>query len=75
VGEREGLSLEVRNKRRNLCHFHVVAGGGDGVVDEGEFVLDLAELVGEALMVIVVAVVALHLCDGIPVVKVRDCLS
>ena len=75
VGEREGSSLEVRNERRNSCCLHVVVGGGDGVVDEGELALDLGEFVSKASTVIVVAAVALHLCNGVPVVKVRDCLS
>jgi len=75
VGEGEGSSFKVRNERRNSCHLHMVARGGDGVIDKGELALDLGKLVGKASTVIVVAVVVLHLCDGVPVVKVRDCLS
>jgi len=66
------LSLEVRNKRRNSCHFQMVVGSGNGVINKGELTLDLAELIGKVSTVIIVAAVVLHLCDGIPVVKVRD---
>jgi len=75
VGEGEGASLEVRNKSRNLCHFHPVVGGSDGIVDKGELALELREFVGEVVVVVVVAVVAFHLCDSIPVVKIRYCLA
>src|SRR6267142_4016335 len=72
--EREGASLEVRNESRNSCRFHSVAGGGDGVVDEGELGLDLCELVSEASAVVGEVVVAFDLCDGVPIVEVRYCL-
>ena len=75
VREREGSSLKVRNERRNSCCLHAVAGGGNGVIDEGKLALDLAKLVSKASTVIVIAAVALHLYDGIPVIEVGDCLS
>jgi len=75
VGEGEGSSFKVRNERRNLCCLHVVVRGSNGIINEGELALDLAKLVAEALTVIVVVAVVLHFCDGVPVVKVRDCLA
>jgi len=52
-----------------------VASSSDGVVDESEFGLDLCELVSEASAVVVVAMVSLDLCNGVPIVKVRYCLA
>ena len=75
VGEGEGSSFKVRNERRNSCRLHAVARGSDGVVDEGELALDLAKLIGEVSTMIVIAVVALHFCNGIPVVEVRHCFA
>jgi len=75
VWEREGASLEVRNESRNLCRFHSVASGSDGVVDEDELSLDLLELVSKSSAVVVVATVSLDLCDGVPVVEIRYCLA
>src|SRR6266850_5691936 len=75
MGEREGASLEVRNESRNSCRFHSVTGGGDGIVDEDKFGLDLLEFVSEASAVVVVSAVSLDLCDGVPVVEIRYCLA
>jgi len=41
VGEGEGMSLKVRNESRNLCCFHMVAGSGNGIINEGKFALEL----------------------------------
>jgi len=71
LGIREGMSLEVRNESRNLCCFHLMMGGGDGIFDKGELSLDLVELIGKSLTVVVVVVIALDLCDSIPVIEVR----
>ena len=74
LGDGVGASLEVRNESRNLCCFHPVAGGGDGIFDEGEFALDLGELVSEVAAVVIIAAIVLNFCNGIPVVKVGYCL-
>src|SRR6267142_1908702 len=73
--EQEGVSFEVRNESRNLCHFHSVASGSDGVVDEDELGLDLCEFVSKSSAVVVVAAVSLDLCDSVPVVEIRYCLA
>ena len=50
-------------------------GGSDGVIDEGEFGLDLCELVSEASAVVVIAMVLLDLGGSVPVVEIRYCLA
>ena len=69
------MSLEVRNESRNLCCFQLVVGGSDGIVNEGELALELREFISKVSVMVVVVVVVLHLCDGIPVIKVRYCLA
>src|SRR6267142_4896905 len=75
VWEGESASLEVRNESRNLCCFKSVASGGDGIIDEGEFALELQELVSKASAVVIIAAVSFDLGNCIPVVKVRYCLA
>jgi len=74
VGEAEGSSLKVRNESRNLCHLNSVTGGSNGIVDKGKLSHDLGILVCKTSAVVVIATVVLHFCNGVPVVKVSNCL-
>jgi len=71
LGIREGTSPEVRNERRNLCCFQLVVEGDNGILNKGELGLDLVELVGNVLVVVIIVVVLLDLSDHVPVIEVR----
>ena len=66
----EGSSLEVGNESWKAGCLNSVLRGVEGILDEGELSGNLVELGGDAVMVVVIAVVAFDLSDHIPIVEI-----